>query len=248
MSIFENLQKAKDTTPKNLTDAEKKTETEQTTPKTHNGITELVFILDRSGSMGGLESDTIGGFNSMLEKQKQQEGKAYVTTVLFDHEIELLHSRENLHDIKPLTDKDYTVRGMTALIDAIGFSINRIKSLHEELKDEKVPENTLFVITTDGLENASKKYSSSEVKKMIEEQKKKGWEFLFVGANIDAVETARSFGIAPERAVNYHSDHKGTKVFYNSMSGFVSKMRAGKGIDASWCAEINEDYQNRKKE
>ncbi len=211
-----------------------------------NGITEMVFILDRSGSMGGLESDTIGGFNAMIEKQKKQEGKAYVTTVLFDHEIQVLHSRVELSEIPPMTDKDYTVRGTTALIDAIGTTIKRIKSMHKELPEKEVPEHTIFVITTDGMENASSQYSSKEVKKMIEHQKKKhNWEFLFIGANIDAVETAKHFGIDKNRAVNYKADARGTGVLYNAVSSVVGSVRKSKAIEDTWCQEINEDFEKR---
>ncbi len=212
-----------------------------------NGITEMVFILDRSGSMGGLESDTIGGFNAMIEKQKKQEGKAYVTTVLFDHEIQVLHSRVELSEIPPMTDKDYTVRGTTALIDAIGTTIKRIKSMHKELPEKEVPEHTIFVITTDGMENASSQYSSKEVKKMIEHQKKKhNWEFLFIGANIDAVETAKHFGIDKNRAVNYKADAQGTSVLYSAVSSVVGSVRKSKAIEDTWSQEINEDFEKRK--
>ncbi len=211
-----------------------------------NGITEMVFILDRSGSMGGLESDTIGGFNAMIEKQKKQEGKAYVTTVLFDHEVNVLHDRVALDEIQPMTDKDYTVRGTTALIDAIGMTIGRIKVQHKELSEDEVPEHTIFVITTDGMENASKEYSSKDVKKMIEHQKKKhNWEFLFIGANIDAVETAKHFGIDKNRAVNYKADARGTGVLYNAVSSVVGSVRKSKAIEDTWCQEINEDFEKR---
>lgn len=211
-----------------------------------NGITEMVFILDRSGSMGGLESDTIGGFNAMIEKQKKQEGKAYVTTVLFDHEVNVLHDRVALDEIQPMTDKDYTVRGTTALIDAIGMTIGRIKGQHKELSEDEVPEHTIFVITTDGMENASKEYSSKDVKKMIEHQKKKhNWEFLFIGANIDAVETAKHFGIDKSRAVNYKADARGTGVLYNAVSSVVGSVRKSKAIEDTWCQEINEDFEKR---
>lgn len=212
-----------------------------------NGITEMVFILDRSGSMGGLESDTIGGFNAMIEKQKKQEGKAYVTTVIFDHEIKVLHDRVDLSEIQPMTDKDYTVRGTTALIDAIGMTIGRIKGQHKELSEEEVPEHTIFVITTDGMENASKEYSSKDVKKMIEHQKKKhNWEFLFIGANIDAVETAKHFGIDKNRAVNYKADSKGTSVLYSAVSSVVGSVRKSIVIEDTWSQEINEDFEKRK--
>ena len=178
-------------------------------------LTELVFILDRSGSMSGLETDTIGGFNAMIEKQKNAPGEALVSTVLFDHQRIVLHDRSNIQDIKLMTDEDYTVRGSTALLDAIGFSIHHIGNVHKYAREEDIPEHTIFVITTDGMENASGHYDSDRVKQMIERQKSKyGWEFLFLGANIDAVETARTFGISEDRAVKYHSDSKGTTVFF----------------------------------
>ena len=167
-----------------------------------NDVTELIFILDRSGSMGGLEEDTIGGFNSMIEKQKKQAGECLVSTVLFDHEISTLHDRVPLADIPPMTEDDYVVRGCTALIDAIGLTVSHIEQVHRYIRKEDVPAHTMFVITTDGMENASKEYSSDKVKRMIEDKKKDGWEFLFIGANIDAVETAKHFGISEDRAVN----------------------------------------------
>ncbi len=177
--------------------------------KIKNNITELVFILDRSGSMGGLESDTIGGFNSLIEKQKKEEGECYVSTVLFDNVSEVIHDRVKLSEVKPLTEKEYYVRGCTALIDAIGGAIKHIGSIHKYARPEDVPEHTMFVITTDGMENSSHIYSSDEVKKMVEERKEKyGWEFLFIGANIDSVETAMHFGIGADRAVNYHADKR----------------------------------------
>ena len=170
-------------------------------------LTEIVFILDRSGSMSGLEADTIGGFNSMIEKQRKADGEALVSTVLFDNMSEVIHDRVDIRDIKPMTDRDYTVRGCTALLDAIGGAIHHIGNVHKYARPEDVPEHTLFIITTDGMENASRFYSSDRVKQMIERQKAKyGWEFLFLGANIDAVETARHFGIGADRAVNFHSD------------------------------------------
>lgn len=211
-----------------------------------NNLTELVFILDRSGSMAGLEEDTIGGFNSMIAKQKDEEGECYVTTVLFDHEIDTLHDRKKLSEIAPLTDKDYTVRGCTALIDAIGITVNKIANIHKYARKEDVPATTMFVITTDGMENASKEYSSDKVKRMIEDKKKDGWEFLFIGANIDAVETAKHFGISEDRAVNYHADKKGTSVVFNAVSKAVGCARACAPIRASWSEEIAEDYDARK--
>ena len=214
--------------------------------KVKNNITELVFILDRSGSMAGLESDTVGGFNSLIEKQKNQSGECYVSTVLFDNESEVIHDRIKLGEVKPLTEKEYYVRGCTALIDAIGGAVNHIKNIHRYARPEDVPEHTMFVITTDGQENASRKYTSGKVKRIIEEQKEKyGWEFLFIGANIDSVETAGRFGIGADRAVNYHADRKGTEVLYRAVAKTVCKMRANAPVEASWCKEINEDYNSR---
>lgn len=211
-----------------------------------NNITEIVFILDRSGSMGGLESDTIGGFNAMLKKQKQEEGKAFVTTVLFDHECFTLHDRLPVEQVPEMTSKDYTVRGCTALLDAIGSTIEHIQSIHRYARKEDVPARTMFVITTDGMENASKRFSGSSVKKLINQQKKKGWEFLFIGANIDAIATARDFGIESDRAVNYHADAQGTHTVFQAVGKAVSQMRACAPLQASWSEEINEDYEARK--
>ncbi|MBO5383453.1 MAG: hypothetical protein J6A30_04045, partial [Ruminococcus sp.] len=169
-----------------------------------NNITELVFILDRSGSMAGLEEDTIGGFNAMIEKQRKEDGDCYVSTILFDNVSEVLHDRVKLSEIAPMTDRDYTVRGCTALIDAIGGAIHHIGNVHKYARPEDVPAHTMFVITTDGMENASHRYTTERVRSMIERQKEKyGWEFLFIGANIDAVATAAEYGIASDRAVNY---------------------------------------------
>ena len=216
--------------------------------KIKNNITELIFILDRSGSMSGLEADTIGGFNAMIEKQKKQDGECFVSTVLFDGVSEVLHDRVRLSEIKPMTDEDYTVRGCTALLDALGSAIHHIGNVHKYARPEDVPENTMFVITTDGMENASRKYSSEKVKAMIERQKEKyGWEFLFIGANIDAVETAAQYGIDADRAVNYTPDHDGTSIVYESVSKAVCKMRANAPLCADWSHKINEDYIRRGK-
>ena len=214
--------------------------------KIKNGITELVFILDRSGSMSGLENDTIGGFNAMIEKQKKQDGECYVSTVLFDNVSEVLHDRVKLTEINPMTDKEYTVRGCTALIDAIGGAIHHIGDVHKYARNEDVPEHTVFVITTDGMENASHKYSSDKVKRMIERQKEQhGWEFLFIGANIDAVETAAQYGISKDRAANYNADEVGTHILYESVSAVVGNVRANKAICKDWSDELNEDYKRR---
>ncbi len=213
-----------------------------------NNITELVFILDRSGSMAGLESDTIGGFNAMVEKQKREDGECYVSTVLFDDVSEVLHDRVKLSEIKPMTDKEYTVRGCTALIDALGGAIHHIGNIHKYARKEDVPEHTMFIVTTDGMENASHRYDSAQVKRMIERQKEKyGWEFIFIGANIDAVQTARRYGISEDRAVNYHADSKGTQLLYESVTCAVSSMRKNAPMDNKWRTAIDDDYRNRSK-
>ena len=212
-----------------------------------NEITELVFIIDRSGSMEGLEGDTIGGFNSMISKQKMLEDECYVSTVLFDNESEVLHDRVKVVDVPEMTEKQYYVRGSTALIDAIGGAIKHIKNVHKYLRPEDVPGRTMFVITTDGYENSSHIYSSNRVKRMIEEQKKKGWEFLFIGANIDAVETAAHYGIDSNRAVNYNADEKGTRVVYDSVSEAVCSMRVCASVCEDWSADIDADYKSRKR-
>ena len=210
-------------------------------------LTEIVFILDRSGSMSGLEGDTIGGFNSMIEKQKNAEGEALISTVLFDNISEVIHDRVSVQNIKPMTREDYTVRGCTALLDAIGGAIHHIGNVHKYARAEDVPEHTLFVITTDGMENASHRYSSEKVKKMIERQKEKyGWEFLFLGANIDAVETARHFGISEDRAVNYHSDSEGTQLNYEVLSEAICAVRCSAPLGADWKERIDEDFAKRK--
>ena len=224
----------------------KKTEGKKVEKKeAKNNITEIVFILDRSGSMGGLESDTIGGFNSMIGKQKKEDGECYVTTVLFDSVVETLHDRVKLSEISKMTDKEYFVRGSTALLDAIGSTIHHISNIHKYAREEDVPANTIFVITTDGMENSSREYSSDKVKKMIEKKKGKGWEFIFLGANIDAVETAKSFGIAKENAVNYHCDAKGTAINFACVGKAVSNVRAKGKMGCAWREEIDEDFASR---
>jgi uncharacterized protein YegL len=211
-------------------------------------LTEIVFILDRSGSMSGLESDTIGGFNAMIEKQKKTDGEAVVSTVLFDNKSEVLHDRVDIKKIEPMTDRDYTVGGCTALIDAIGGAIHHISNVHKYAREEDIPEHTVFVITTDGMENASRKYDSKEVKNMIEKKKEeKGWEFLFLGANIDAVETARNFGIGADRAVNYRADQKGTRLNFKVVGDAISAVRECAPLTANWKQEIEDDYERRKK-
>ena len=212
-----------------------------------NNITELVFILDRSGSMSGLESDTIGGFNAMIEKQRKQDGECYVSTVLFDNVSEVLHDRVKLSEIRPMTEDEYTVRGSTALIDAIGGAIHHIGNIHKYARPEDVPAHTMFIITTDGMENASHRYSSERIKKMIERQKSRyGWEFLFIGANIDAVETAARFGIGKDRAVNYNADKEGTRIVYSSVAKAVCCMRSNKTIE-NWREDIEADFIKRSK-
>jgi len=213
-----------------------------------NNITELVFILDRSGSMAGLESDTIGGFNAMIEKQKKQDGLCWVSTVLFANESKVIHDRVRLEDVRPMTEDDYTVGGCTALIDAIGDAIHHISNVHKYAREEDVPAHTVFVITTDGMENASRKFSAAEVRRQIKRiQEEKGWEFLFIGANIDAVETARHFGIAEDRAVNYHADKKGTRVVYECVGKALGSLRANASacMPAKWSEDIAEDFASR---
>ena len=210
-------------------------------------MTELVFILDRSGSMAGLEKDTIGGFNALIEKQRKEPGSAVVSTVLFDHESEVIHDRLPLERILPMTDKEYYVRGCTALLDAVGGAIHHIGNVHKYAREEDRPEKTLFVITTDGMENASRRYDYERVRKMIRRQKERyGWEFIFLGANIDAAAEAGRFGIAPERAANYHCDEAGTALNYEVISDVVCAVRMGVDIDEDWKARIDEDFRKRK--
>ena len=218
------------------------------------GLTELVFILDRSGSMGGLEADTIGGFNGMIEKQKREEGDAFVSVVLFDDRTEVLYDRVDLRKVEPMNDKQYYVRGCTALLDAIGGAIHHIKNVHRYAREEDVPEKTLFIITTDGMENASRKYTSEKVKKMVEHEKEKyHWEFLFLGANMDAVQVAGKFGIDANRAVRYECDEAGTWLNYQVMSDIVSCARMSASAasmaaamdDGKLLAPIREDYARR---
>ena len=210
-------------------------------------LTELVFILDRSGSMSGLESDTIGGFNAMLRKQRGEPGECYVSTVLFSNSSEVLHDRVKLAEVPDLTDKDYTVGGCTALLDAIGDAVHHISNIHKYARPEDVPEHTMFVITTDGLENASRRYGYDQVKKIIEQKKELGWEFLFVGANIDAVEVASRVGISAERTANYCADSTGTGVVFEALNAPIAAMRGGRKITRAWAETIEEDLQNRGK-
>ena len=211
-------------------------------------LTEIVFILDRSGSMHGLERDTIGGYNSMLEKQRKIEGEAYVTTVLFDDKVKTICDRMPIKDVKEMTDREYFTRGCTALLDAVGGTIRHIGNIHKYARDEDVPEKTLFIITTDGMENASREYSYDKVKKMIEQQKEKyGWEFLFLGANIDAAEMGARIGIERDFAVNYKSDEEGTMLNYDVMSDAITQTRCcAASIDKSWKKRIEERFKKEK--
>ena len=210
-------------------------------------LTEMVFILDRSGSMSGMEQDTIGGFNSMIERQRKEPGEAYVSTVLFSNESTVIHDRVDIRKVEPLTERQYQVGGCTALIDAIGQAIHHIGNVHKYAREEDRPEHTVFVITTDGMENASHRYESDEVKKMVERQKERyGWEFLFLGANIDAVETAKHFGIGADRAVRYHNDSAGVQLNCRTVGCAMSRIRANAPLGENWKADIEADYKARK--
>jgi uncharacterized protein YegL len=218
-------------------------------------LTEIVFILDRSGSMSGLESDTIGGFNSMIAKQQKEEGEAIVSTVLFDDETDVIHDRVAIGEVKKLTEEDYYVRGCTALLDAVGGAIHHIGNVHKYAREEDRPAKTLFVITTDGLENASRHYSFKDVKKLIKRQQEKyNWEFLFLGANIDAIEVAGNMGISRDRAANYNCDEIGTALNYQVLEAAVTRVRKCKAADmamtfagGAWKADIDRDYEKRGK-
>lgn len=210
-------------------------------------LTELVFILDRSGSMSGLESDTIGGYNAMLEKQKKEPGEAVITTVLFDDRYELLHDRINLRGVVPITGREYYVRGSTALLDAIGKTINKIVNAERHTAEAERAERILFVITTDGFENASREFGYDKVRSMIEHQKSKyGWEFIFLGANIDAEATAASFGICGDRAVNYNADSEGTLLNYEVICETISQFRGNQSISKDWKERIDADFKKRE--
>ena len=209
-------------------------------------MTELVFILDRSGSMSGLEKDTIGGFNSMIEKQKREDGQALVSTVLFDNESVVIYDRLPLDRVPPLTEREYYTRGCTALLDAVGGAIHHIGNVHKYARREDVPEKTLFIITTDGYENASRRYDYEKVRHMIQHEKEKyGWEFLFLGANIDAAAEAKRFGISEDRAVTYKCDAAGTALNYDVISEAVCHVRASRPLDAGWKARIDADVKKR---
>ena len=218
---------------------------------TKANLTELIFILDRSGSMGGLESDTIGGFNAMLKKQQEEQGECRITTALFDHEYELLHDRIDIKAVSPITDKEYFVRGNTALLDAIGITINKISAVQKNTSEEYRADKVLFIITTDGMENASREFTYGKIKEMIEKRKSENsWEFIFLGANIDAVDVAERFGIAKNRAQNFHSDSKGVQLNYSVLSKTVSQYRQSaksEPIAENWSESIEQDFESRKK-
>jgi uncharacterized protein YegL len=208
--------------------------------------TELVFILDKSGSMAGLESDTLGGFNAMLKRQKKEPGEAVVTTVLFNHEYTLLHDRTDINGVKEISESEYQVGGSTALLDAIGFTVDKIVKAHRNTPEDKRPENVLFVIITDGMENSSSRYTSTQIKQLIEfERERFGWEFLFLGANIDAVETAAGMGILANRASRYHADSMGTTLNYEAVNRLASRVRCNQPIEDDWDKEIAKDYHDR---
>ena len=212
-------------------------------------LTEIVFILDRSGSMGGLEADTIGGFNAMLARQKKAEGEALLSTLLFSNATEVLHDRADIRRVEPLSFQDYRVGGSTALLDAIGDAIRHIGNLHRETRPEERPAHTLFVITTDGQENASRRYSYGELKRLIERQKEKyGWEFLFLGANMDAVAAASRFGIDADRAVRYHCDSAGIALNYEAIGEAIRTLREKSVLDRNWGERIREDYRKRERD
>jgi len=210
-------------------------------------LTELVFIIDRSGSMAGLEKDTIGGFNALIAKQKAEPGEAYVSTVLFSTDSKVVHDRVRVSEVPPMTGRDYCPGGCTALLDAVGGAIHHIGNVHKYARKEDVPEHTVFVITTDGLENASRRHSLARVKQLISRQKEKyGWEFLFLGANIDAVETAAGLGISADRAANFHCDSLGMEATYASVNNAVNMMRCNAPLGSQWKEEVEGDYNRRR--
>ena len=211
-------------------------------------LTEIVFILDRSGSMAGLEEDTIGGFNAMIDKQKQEPSEAFVSTVLFDHISEVIHDRVDIQKIRPMTRENYYVRGCTALLDAVGKAIHHIGNVHKYAREEDRPEKTLFVITTDGMENASREYTYPKLKALIQRQKELyGWEFIFLGANIDSAKEAARFGIDADHTADYHADHKGTAVVYEAVNDAVCSVRASRSMNSDWKRKVDEDYRKRGK-
>ena len=209
-------------------------------------LTELVFILDRSGSMSGLEQDTIGGFNAMLKRQQREEGEALVSTVLFDDYSKVLHNRVHINQVEPMTEREYQIGSCTALLDALGGAIHHIARIHRQLPEKERPGKTVFVITTDGMENSSRQYSVKKVRQMVRhEQEKYGWEFLFLGANMDAIATAAQYGIREDRAVRYQCDSKGTALNFAAVSMAMGSIRRGEELDRSWKADIEEDYRKR---
>ena len=212
----------------------------------NGNLTEIVFILDRSGSMAGLEDDTIGGFNAMVEKQKKEPGEAVLSAVLFSNDNTVIYDRTDIRKVEPLTDRQYFVGGSTALLDAIGGAVHHIGNVHKYAREEDRPAKTVFVITTDGMENASRRYSYFQVQRMVKRQQERyGWEFLFLGANMDAISAARSFGIREDRAVRYACDSAGTSLNFEVASKTIARVRSGQEIEADWCAEIEEDYGKR---
>ncbi len=214
----------------------------------NKNLTEIVFILDRSGSMAGLEDDTIGGFNAMVEKQKKEPGEALLSAVVFSDDSEVIYDRTDIRKVEPMTDRQYRVGGCTALLDAIGGAVRHIANVHKYAREEDRPGRTIFVITTDGMENASRRYSYSDVQKLVQhEQEKYGWEFLFLGANMDAITEAKRFGFRADRAVRYHSDTAGTSLNYEVLSKTISAVRGGSAIAEDWSAPIAADYQKRRK-
>ncbi len=214
----------------------------------NRNLTEIVFILDRSGSMAGLESDTIGGFNAMVEKQKKEKGEAVLSAVLFSDDSTVIYDRTDIRKVEPLTESQYFAGGCTALLDAIGGAVHHIGNVHKYAREEDRPGKTIFVITTDGMENASWRYSYSEVQRMVKhEQEKYGWEFLFLGANMDAISAARSFGIREDRAVRYACDGAGTSLNFEVAGRTIARVRSGVEIEPDWCADIAEDYENRER-
>ncbi|MBO5219153.1 MAG: VWA domain-containing protein [Clostridia bacterium] len=210
-----------------------------------NNITEIVFILDKSGSMSGLEADTIGGFNAMIDKQRRLEGDTWVSTVLFDNDSTVLHDRVKLERVPRMTERDYTPGGCTALLDAVGGAIRHIGNIHKYARPEDVPSKTMFVITTDGMENASRRYDYEAVRQMIEAQKARGWEFLFLGANIDAAAEAKRFGIDAPHAVDYRCNEAGTALNYEVLSDAIATVRSGAKLKKSWKARIEADFKKR---
>ena len=212
----------------------------------NQNLTELVFLLDRSGSMAGLEGDTIGGFNAMVEKQRRAPGQALLSAVLFSDQSTVIYDRADLRKVEPLTERQYSVGGCTALLDAIGGAVRHIANVHKYAREEDRPGKTIFVITTDGMENASRRYTYDDVKKMVEHEREKyGWEFLFLGANMDAITAARSFGIRPDRAVRYACDSAGTELNFRVVGETIARARCGASISSDWSAPIREDYSRR---